>query len=90
MVLPDAPVKFYLEAAEAVRAQRRGEQAAEWGSSQTAEEASGDISGRDAIDSTRATSPLVVPEGATVIDTGELDADAMIEAARAVIEERAT
>ena len=90
VVLPDAPVKFYLEAAEAVRAQRRGEQAAEWGSSQTAEEASGDISGRDAIDSTRVTSPLVVPEGATVIDTGELDADAMIEAARAVIEERAT
>ena len=90
VVLPDAPVKFYLEASEAVRAQRRGEQAAEWGSSQTAEEASGDISGRDAIDSTRVTSPLVVPEGAIVIDTGELDAGAMIEAAIAVIEERAT
>ena len=88
VVLPDAPVKLYLQASEEVRAQRRGEQAAEWGERQSANEATLDISGRDTTDSTRAASPLVVPEGALVIDSGELDADAMIAQAIAVIEER--
>ena len=90
VVLPDAPVKFYLKASEEVRAQRRGEQAAEWGERQTASEAERDITGRDTLDSTRATSPLVVPEGAIEIDTGELDADAMIKVAIEAIEERST
>ena len=90
VVLPGAPVKFYLQASEAVRAQRRGEQAAEWGEQQSASEAERDISGRDEIDSTRAASPLVVPNGAIVIDSGDLDADAMIAAAIAAIEERST
>lgn len=90
VVLKDAPVKLYLQASEAVRAERRGEQAAEWGGRQSASEAGRDIVGRDRIDSTRAASPLVVPEGALVIDTGELDADAMIARAIEVIEERAT
>lgn len=89
VVLKHAPVKLYLQASEEVRAQRRGEQAAEWGSRQSASEAVRDISGRDATDSTRAASPLVEPEGAIVIDTGELDADAMIARATKAIEERA-
>ncbi|MXW27244.1 MAG: (d)CMP kinase [Dehalococcoidia bacterium] len=88
VVLKDAPVKLYLQASEEVRAQRRGEQAAEWGSQQSASEAGRDISGRDTTDSTRAASPLVEPEGAIVIDTGELDADAMIARAIEAIEER--
>lgn len=86
VALTGAPVKFYLEASEAVRAARRGAQAAEWGERQTAGEAGRDIGGRDATDSTRAASPLVVPEGAITLDSGELDADAMIEAAIAAIE----
>ncbi|MCY3882756.1 MAG: (d)CMP kinase [Chloroflexi bacterium] len=90
VVLKDAPVKLYLQASEEVRAQRRGEQAAEWGSRQSASEAVRDISGRDTTDSTRAASPLVEPEGAIVIDTGELDADAIIARATKAIEERTT
>jgi len=90
VVLPKAPVKFYLQASEEVRAQRRGEQAAEWGERQSASEASRDIIVRDVTDSTRAASPLVVPEGAIEIDSGELDADAMIARAIAVVEERTT
>ncbi len=86
VVLPGAPVKFYLEAPEAVRAARRGAQAAEWGERQTAGEAGRDIGGRDATDSTRAASPLVAPEGAITLDSGELDVDAMIAAAIAAIE----
>ena len=90
VVLLDAPVKLFLQASEEVRAQRRGEQAAEWGRQQSASEASRDISSRDVTDSTRAASPLVVPGDAIVIDSGELDADAMIAAAMAAIEERTT
>ena len=78
VVLPDAPVKLFLQASTAARAQRRGMQASEWGSEQTAGEASRDIRGRDEIDSSRATSPLREPEGAIVIDTTELDPEAMI------------
>ncbi len=88
IVLPNAPVKIFLQAAEDVRARRRGEQAAEWGTPQSASEASRDIGGRDEIDSTRAESPLITPEDAIVIDTGALDRDAMIAAAVAAIEER--
>lgn len=90
VVLTEAPVKFYLQASEDVRAARRGAQAAEWGARQSASEAGRDISGRDTTDSTRAASPLVVPEGAVVIDSGELAADAMITAAIQAIEERAS
>ncbi len=88
VVLPDAPVKFYLQASEETRARRRGQQAASWGERQTASEAERDISGRDARDRTRTAGPLVMPEGALVIDTGELDAGAMIKVAIAAIEER--
>ena len=45
-VLPNAPVKLYLEASAEVRAQRRGEQAGGWGERQRAQEALNDISGR--------------------------------------------
>ena len=78
VVLPDAPVKLFLTASVEARAERRGVQAREWGGEQTADEASRDISGRDEIDSNRASGPLKVPEGAVVIDTTTLDAEAMI------------
>ena len=86
VVLPDAPVKFYLEASEAVRAARRGAQAAEWGERQSASEAGRDIGERDATDSTRATSPLAKPKDAITLDSGALDVDAMIAAAITAIE----
>ena len=86
-VLPDAPVKFFLQASGEVRAQRRRVQAVEWGAAQSASEASRDIGGRDAIDSTRAASPLLAPEDAIIIDTGALDRDTMIATALATSEE---
>jgi len=74
VVLPDAPVKFYLEASETARAERRGEQA-----TQRAESARRDISQRDAVDSTRAVSPLHPAEDAIVIDTTEMTLDEVLE-----------
>lgn len=65
VVAPDADLKLYLTADPAARAARR-----------TAENGAGDVSAteadllrRDQIDSTRATAPLTVPDGALHIDT---------------------
>ncbi|MET0447410.1 MAG: (d)CMP kinase [Aeromicrobium sp.] len=74
-VAPDAPVKIYLVADPAARAARR---AAETGATDTAatEES---LARRDAIDSTRAASPLVQSEGAVVVDGTYLTLDEVID-----------
>ena len=61
VVFPDSPYKFYIDASEAVRAARRS---AQGHADQVAE--------RDRLDSTRKTSPLVIPEGARVIDNSTI------------------
>lgn len=64
VVFPDAPVKFYIDASEDVRARRRGLQ----GQSDA-------ISKRDRIDSTRKTAPLMAAKDAMVIDSSDLSLD---------------
>jgi CMP/dCMP kinase len=58
VVFPDAEVKVFLTASAAERARRR-----------SLDETADDLARRDLLDSTRAVSPLVVPQGATVVDT---------------------
>ncbi|MET1058675.1 MAG: (d)CMP kinase [Nocardioides sp.] len=65
VVWPQAQVKVYLTADAGARAVRRA--AEEGGSDVSATEAS--LRARDAIDSGRATAPLVMPDGAHHIDT---------------------
>lgn len=65
VVFPDAELKVYLTASDEVRARRR---AAERAGADT-EAVAAAIARRDRLDATRAASPLVVPEGAVVIDT---------------------
>ncbi|MET1037586.1 MAG: (d)CMP kinase [Aeromicrobium sp.] len=74
-VAPDAAVKIYLVADPAARAARR---AAETGATDTAatEES---LARRDAIDSTRATSPLVQAHGAILVDGTHLTLDEVID-----------
>ena len=67
VVLPDADLKLYLDAAPEVRAARRAEEGAEA------------VARRDRIDSTRAASPLEVPAGARVVDTGAHSVDEIVE-----------
>jgi len=67
VVLPDADLKLYLTASPEVRAARRSEEGAEA------------VARRDRLDSTRATSPLEVPDGARVIDTGALSVGQIVE-----------
>ena len=65
VVWPQAEVKVYLTADANARAVRRA--AEEGGSDVSTTEAS--LRARDAIDSGRATAPLVMPDGAHHIDT---------------------
>ncbi len=67
VVLPDADLKLYLTASPEVRAGRRIEEGAEA------------VARRDRLDSTRAASPLEVPEGARIVDTGALSVDEIVE-----------
>lgn len=82
VVAPDAPVKVYLSADPAARAVRRA--AEEGGSDLTATEAS--LVARDAIDSGRATAPLVRADGAVHIDTTPFTLDEVIDQVVALVE----
>jgi cytidylate kinase len=81
VVLPDAPAKIFLTASVETRGKRRRQQAAEWGVNQAESESRADISGRDKIDSTRATSPLEPADDAVVIDTTNLTPGEVVAAA---------
>ncbi len=77
VVFPDSRLKFYIDASEEVRAARRR---AQGHADQVAE--------RDRLDSTRKSSPLVVPEGAQVIDNSHLTLEQAVEAVLAGVAAR--
>jgi cytidylate kinase len=82
VVLPDAPIKFYLEASEEARAERRSRQASgEWGQAQQDADARKDIAMRDSIDSTRKVAPLRPAADAIIIDTTRLTLDQVLDLA---------
>lgn len=74
VVFPDATLKVYLDASPEVRAERRAAQTGT-ASADVLEE----LSERDRRDSTRNASPLIVPDGAVVIDTSDLTIDEVTE-----------
>ena len=76
VVFPQADLKVYLTADDAERAKRR---AAEVGRPEDADAIAADIARRDRIDSTRAASPLSVPDDAVVIDTSGRPVDEIVE-----------
>ena len=69
VVFPDTPYKFYLDASPEERARRRAR-----------EGAVDSVDERDRLDSNRATAPLTIPTGATVVDTTHLTLDQVIQA----------
>jgi len=69
VVCPDAEVKFYLHASEEVRARRRVRELEAWGRGRPLGEVREEIAQRDRQDTMRELAPLVVPEGAIVIDS---------------------
>ena len=80
VVLPDAPIKFYLDASAEIRAKRRmGDRMARIGSEAEFEKILADIQRRDEIDSSRKHSPLRPADDAIIIDTGRYTPNGVIE-----------
>ncbi|HUG08431.1 MAG TPA: (d)CMP kinase [Acidimicrobiia bacterium] len=74
VVFPEATVKVFLDASPEVRARRRAMETGE-----SFAEVLVDLSRRDRFDSTRAISPLTVPEDAVVVDTSELSFEQVVD-----------
>lgn len=77
VVFPDTPYKIYVDAAEHVRAARR---------SDIGEVDS--VAERDAKDSGRDTSPLVIADGAAILDTSHHTIESGVEAAIEILREQ--
>jgi cytidylate kinase len=88
VVLPDADVKLYIDASPEERARRRYAQQVQTSPETEYEQVLADTRRRDALDTQRADSPLVVATGAIVIATDELDREqavaTVVEKIRAV------
>lgn len=74
VVFPDATVKVFLDASPEVRAGRRAIETGE-----SLEEVLEDLNRRDRLDSTRKASPLIIPEGAVVVDTSDLTFEEVVD-----------
>ena len=68
VVFPDADLKVFLTASAAERARRR-----------SLDETPDDLARRDLLDSTRSVSPLIVPQGAVVVDTTGRQIDDVVD-----------
>ncbi|WP_435745856.1 (d)CMP kinase [Nocardioides sp. SYSU DS0663] len=82
VVVPDAPVKLFLTADAAARASRR---AAESGATDVAATEQS-LRSRDAIDSGRATAPLLLADGAVQVDTTGYTLEEVVELVVAMVD----
>jgi cytidylate kinase len=82
VVLPDAPLKIYLDASAPVRAKRRYKELAEAGMERPEAEILSELEARDAMDRERHASPLRPAEDAVIIDTDALDLLEVIDRVR--------
>jgi cytidylate kinase len=79
VVLPEAPLKIYLDASAEERARRRfAEVQARGDQTQTYEAILENVKRRDAIDSGRATAPLKAAPDAVIIDSTRLSVDEVV------------
>jgi cytidylate kinase len=79
VVFPDAPLKVFLTASVAARAQRRYKQLIAKGISANLRTLSRDLEERDARDAGRKVAPLAQAPGALLLDSTELTVDAVVE-----------
>ena len=86
VVLPDADLKFYLEASPAERARRRYTEEQAQGSGIDFEDILQNIKMRDEIDSTRAIAPLKPAEDAHIINTDDKSIQIVINEIMQIIE----
>jgi CMP/dCMP kinase len=88
VVFPDAPVKLFVTASPAARAERRWKEMQGRGAATELAEVAAEMQARDAQDSARAVAPLVPAADALLLDTTALDAEAAFAAAMALIRTR--
>jgi cytidylate kinase len=88
VVCPNAEVKLFVTADVAIRAARRHKELIGRGETSIYARVLQDLKERDARDSNRAVAPLRAARDAKILDTSALDADAVLAAALAYIEER--
>ncbi len=75
VVLPDADCKFFIDADDTVRAERRTKELRDAGQSAMFRAVLAEMQARDARDRTRSIAPLRAADDAVTIDTSSLDAD---------------
>jgi len=83
VVLPDAPVKIYLDASPAERARRRHRELAEAGVDRSEADILAELEQRDEMDRQRHLSPLRPAADALVIDTDDLTLEEVVDRVRA-------
>ena len=88
VVLPRADVKIFLTASAEVRAQRRFAELQAKGSKDSLAKVLADIKQRDHQDSTRAIAPLKQAKDAVLVDTSDMDVDAVVAAIEAIVAEK--
>ena len=86
VVLPDAQIKFFVDASLEIRAERRTKELRQAGQSVMFPTVLKEMQDRDDRDRNRAVAPLRATADAKVIDTSALDADAVLVEAIAYVE----
>ncbi|QCU90109.1 (d)CMP kinase [Thiomicrorhabdus sediminis] len=88
VVFPGSPLKLYLTASAAVRAERRVKQLKNQGIDANIAQITKDIEERDLRDSSRKTAPLKPADDAIIIDTSDLDINEVCQKAMALLWDR--
>lgn len=88
VICADAPVKLFVTASDAVRAERRYLELAAKGEDVTRDGVLEDLRARDARDRERDAAPLVAAQDAVELDTSEMSIEEAVAKAVAVIEAR--
>ena len=86
VIAPHAEVKIFVTASPEVRARRRFLELRQRGGGLSEPEVLADIRRRDERDSSRGVAPLKVAPDAHLLETSRLDADAVLKAAIAIVE----
>lgn len=89
VIAPEAGAKLFVVASVPARAERRFREMQAQGRSVTLAEIAADLEARDARDRSRAEAPLVAAPDAVLLDTSDLDREAAIAAAIAIVRDRA-
>ena len=88
VVLPRADVKIFLTASVEVRAQRRYLELQAKGAKDSYEKVLADIKQRDHQDTTREIAPLKQAKDAVLVDSTDLDVEAVVEKIRGIVAEK--